>query len=228
MRDLRDSTDIGSALDAIANAMQKDPKMGRRRLLERSLRSQHREVRLRAAEAFGILLAGGVAPRSLIRVLQHDPDELVRTEAAESLGAIGDKRAKHALEHAVNDRSPLVRAYAASAMARIRGHINMSALRKRVAIERNPQVRASLFEALYAAGDLSFLPRLFRLLNHANYRVRCAAANAIGAMALTDEDRAEAIRRLHDAATGEYTVAASSSIAAAVRSLRISRSKRRN
>src|SRR5262245_49065742 len=212
--------ELDSVLGAIAWIARRRNNKDGLRLLAKSLSSRHGEVRQRSAEVMGILLAGGIAPRSLIHALQSDPDELVRTEAAESLGAIGDPRARRVLRGAMTDRSPLVRAYAASAIANIRGRSDAALLRKRLAVERNPQVRASLVEALYSAGDRSALPRLLKFLSNKNYRVRCAAANAIGAAKPTKEDRASAIGALRDAANKERTAAAASSIGATLRLLR--------
>lgn len=102
------------------------------------------EVRYRSAEALGILLHGR-APAELIRALEHDPDELVRTEAADSLGAIGDVRAAAALRRALGDRSRFVRAYAAAALGDLGRPSDAAILRRRLAIVRSGAGATSAF-----------------------------------------------------------------------------------
>src|SRR5215213_8332846 len=65
------------------------------------------EVRMMAASGLGDLLQVKSSPPDLVRRLQ-DPDELVRIEAAESLGAIGDKNMLTVLWEALEDSSSLV------------------------------------------------------------------------------------------------------------------------
>lgn len=71
-----------------------------------------------AATGLGDLLQGKSSPPELIGRLQ-DPDELVRIEAAESLGVIGDKKALPDLWKALTDSSSLVRSYIAGAIGEL-------------------------------------------------------------------------------------------------------------
>ena len=86
---------------------------------------------------------------ALSDVLFHDPDPLVRHEAAFSLGQIGLSSAVKALEKAATtDRDPIVRHEAAAALGSIGNPSAESALRKALsdkeAIVSN-SARASLF-----------------------------------------------------------------------------------
>lgn len=187
------------------------------------------EVRMRSAEALGVLVRR-VAPASLIRALEIDTDELVRAEAADSLGAIRDQRAALALRRALNDRSWLVRGYAASALGELGNTRNAAFVRSRLAKERRAEVRVGLFMALYCLGDQAALAKLLNLLHHSRYHVRCAVANDLSTLGIRKKDTGIVVQALRNAGSREQTTAAASSIAGALRSLDVlssSSSKRR-
>ena len=177
------------------------------------------EVRLRSVEALGRLQAGKIARAPLIHALEADTDELVRAEAADSLGAIRDRRAGVALRRALSDRSRLVRAYAASALGELGNRPDAAFIRKRLAIERRHEVRVGLFSALYRLGDNGALSKLLSLIRHSDYHVRSAVANAAASLRLKKRDRSVVRQALREAASREETTAAASSIANALRSL---------
>ncbi len=189
---------------------------------------QNARVRHRSAELLGYHVRGR-APLALIRALEHDPDDLVRVEAADSLGAIGDARAAAALRRALGDPSPLVRAYAAAALGDLGRPSDAAILRRRLAIEKRRRVHVGLLGALYVLGDDDAFPRLLELSAHSNYRVRCAVANRVAFLQeskqVTREHQVLARRVLLEAAAREQTVAASSSIAKALKCLGVRQSR---
>jgi len=203
--------------------------------IERAIRSRRRpssraltsllhhpdyEVRMRTAEALGIL-ARGSAPPELLKTLRHDQDELVRIEAADSLGAIRDPQSRRVLRAALYDPSPLVRAYAASSLGEIGNTVDVRQLRRRLSTERQGQARAGLLHGLYSMGEKDVLPKLVRLLEHKGYRVRSTAAKLLAMLELPPADRRTVIVALRKASDTEVTPATASSLAAAVKSLTI-------
>src|SRR5262249_2147984 len=82
------------------------------------LQDSNREVRMRVVASLGDLMVGKRVPPALFAALK-DADELVRIEACESLGAIGDKRGLPLLWESIHDRSSLVMSYAAGAIGEL-------------------------------------------------------------------------------------------------------------
>jgi hypothetical protein len=85
-------------------------------LVEKRLRDRSSEVRMRAVEALGRLMHG---THSCLATALRDSNELVRIQAAESIGTNADRRTVAALRRVLHDRSPLVRSYAAAALCRV-------------------------------------------------------------------------------------------------------------
>jgi HEAT repeat protein len=184
------------------------------------LADRRREVRYEAAQSLGRVLAGsGKAPAALLRAI-GDRDELVRIAACEAAGDIGDKRAAPQLRRRLNDPSPLVRSYAASALGMLAVDGARGALVKASRRERSSIARVGLYEALVRLGEQSALQRLLALLRSKQYRVRSAVANTVAELPLDSESKSEVRRALREAIAVEQTVAAASSLKFALRRLR--------
>lgn len=175
------------------------------------------EVRMRSAEALGSSRRSKRAVAALLLTLDQDVDELVRAEAADSLGAIGDSRAARGLKRALGDRSRLVRMYAASSLGEVGNRRDCAVIRNRLYIERRADVRVGLLTALHMLGDDAALARMLKSIDHPDYHVRCVVANAISSLRLRGHDRVVARQALRDAAAKETTSAAASAIAGALR-----------
>jgi len=212
------SADTGAALDTIERVVRRRPRESVRTLVT-LLAHPNAEVRLRSAEALGGTQAGKIAPPLLIRTLETDEDELVRAEAADSLGLIRDQRAAAALRRALSDRSRFVRAYAASALSELGNRRDAAFIRRRLPIERRPEVRVGLLSALYSLGDDAALAKLLGLIGHSDYHVRSAVSNALASLRLKEKDRSVALKALQEAASREKATAATSSITNALRCL---------
>lgn len=183
------------------------------------LADRHRDVRYEAAQALGRVLAGsGRAPVALLRAI-GDRDEFVRIAASEAAGDIGDRRAAPQLRRRLNDPSPLVRSYAASALGLLGLESARTALANASRRERSSRARVGVYEALFRLGDQPSLQRLLALLRSKQYRVRCAVANTVGELPLNPESKADVRRALREALAAEQTVAASSSLESALRRL---------
>jgi HEAT repeat protein len=178
------------------------------------------EVRYEAAEALGrLLLKRRRAPRALLRAAT-DRNSSVRTCVAEALGDIGDPAAIPALKRLIEDPHAVVRSYAASSLAAVAGSRARLLLQRSAARDRSTLARVGHLGALIAIGERDYVEGLIALLGSRQYRVRCATANTLAALRLRADDRAHAIRALEGARANEPTVAASSTIDAALKELR--------
>lgn len=181
------------------------------------------EVRARAVEVVSRAYAVSQKDRSaVIKALTkrlQDRDPLVRIAAAESLAYLRDRRALPFLWRTSTDRSPLVRAYVYRAIGTLAESGAISRLRRIALKDKAKHARVGLIEALYTLGDPTGLMELGDLLKSEDYRIRCAVANAMGALPLTKSD-AEAVRQvLRQALSNEPTIAARSSIGNSLRAL---------
>jgi HEAT repeat protein len=172
-----------------------------------------------AAQIGSILARAGDSPQALIRALQ-DRSELVRVQAAESLGLIGDRTALRALWMALRDRSGLVRSYVASAIGDLGKKKDAGRLRRALARERSSRAKVGYYAALHKLGEREAIPRLIELLRSADYRVRCAAANNLGRLVSRGREAETVSRALRAAMREEPTVAARSSFRSSLRLVR--------
>jgi HEAT repeat protein len=138
---------------------------------------------------------------------------------AESLGCIGDRRALPALWRAINDTSSLVRCYVAEAIGKLGSKKDVKKLEKALRHETSDAARIGFYQALYVQGQRDVLQPMLMLLQSNDYRVRCATANTLSEIIANKSDSLLALRTLRTALKQELTVAAKSSIRAAIRSL---------
>jgi HEAT repeat protein len=127
-------------------------------------------------------------PQYLLDALT-DRDELVRIQAAESIGIRKERRALVRLRKALSDRSALVRSYAAAAIGAIGDQADRPLLRRRLAREKSDAARVGLLEGLWLLKDRAVLDEALRLLDSNDYRVRCAAAHALAGTFVLSRNR---------------------------------------
>lgn len=187
--------------------------------LNMSLSSSSVEVRHLAAEAIGDALRGkGFAPRELVAAAR-DRNMLVRVFVVEALGRIRAPRTRRTLWAALVDPSPLVRRYAASAIGEHADRRDSATLIRRLGRERSPYARLGYYEALFRLGRREYLRQIHGGVRNSNYRIRCAAANTLGALPLRKGERVASLSVLREALEEERTVAAASSQRATIRCL---------
>lgn len=187
--------------------------------LIKRLTSRTGEERMNAVRAMGVLLIGKTASEALFKALR-DKDELVRIETAEALGIIGDRHALPVLWNALNDRSPLVRRYSAIAIGNLGVKADAARLSMKYRQDRSSISRVGYLQALYVLGKRDALQRLLYLLEHRDYRIRCAAAHALECCSANSADAATAIESLRSRLKCESTIAARSSIRSSLRTIR--------
>jgi hypothetical protein len=124
--------------------------------------------------------AGKPATKPLIGALSAD-EPLVRRQAVDALGRIGDRRAVEPLIGTLKDQDSLIRGQAVQALGRIK---DPQAVTPLVAIlnskEQPSHVRMSAAEALGAIGDPKAVEPLIPALLEEHWGVRSRAAQALG------------------------------------------------
>jgi hypothetical protein len=124
--------------------------------------------------------AGKPATKPLIDALSAD-DPLVRRQAADALGRIGDRRAVEPLIGTLKDQDSLIRGQAVQALGRIK---DPQAVPPLVAVlngrEQPSHVRMNAAEALGAIGDPRAVEPLIMALRDQHWGVRSRAAQALG------------------------------------------------
>jgi HEAT repeat protein len=195
--------------------------------VEELLNDRRSEVRYESAQTLGAFLRGsGHAPHALMRRVD-DRSLLVRVAAIEALGMIGDRKAATTIRSRLRDPAHLVRAYAGGSIGALRPRWARTVLAQAAATERSPRARVGLLEGLFLSGDRGALIGLLRLLRSKQYRVRSAVANTVASLALPNHEAATTtLAALERALASEPTVAARSSLAAAIEHVKRHASKR--
>lgn len=181
-------------------------------LIEPGLLDPSAAVRMTAAEAIGTLSSTRRRPHHGLRSLLTDPSPLVRIESLESLAAIGDRGSLAQIAALLEDGDPLVRAYAARAIAVLKGSSHAEAIRRALAGEQSDQAREGMVESLFILGDPEAFSKLLCFLSSDDYRIRCAVANFLEDAPLNSVQRKLAMRRLSDACRRSLGVADRSTI----------------
>ena len=111
----------------------------------------------------------------------RDKDPLVRSQAVQALGVIGDPRAVEPLILVLNDKDPLIQRQAIKALGRIKDPRAVGPL---IVVltnsDRKPHVRMSAAEVLGMIGDESAVDSLIDALHDGHWEVRAHAAEALG------------------------------------------------
>ena len=110
-----------------------------------------------------------------------DKDPLVRSQAVQALGVIGDPRAVEPLIRVLNDKDPLIQRQAIKALGRIQDRRAVGPLIiVLIDSDREPYVRMSAAEVLGRIGDDSAVDSLIAALHDDHWEVRAHAAEALG------------------------------------------------
>jgi HEAT repeat protein len=111
----------------------------------------------------------------------RDKDPLVRSQAVQALGVIGDPRAVEPLIVVLNDKNPLIQRQAIKALGRIKDQRAVGPLIVvLIDSDRKPHVRMSAAEVLGMIGDDSAVDSLIAALHDGHWEVRAHAAEALG------------------------------------------------
>lgn len=151
-----------------------------------------------------------------LRSALSDPDELVRVQAAETIGARAERELCEHLRAALRDSSPLVRSYAAAAIGSVGGPADRAVLRERLSCEKSDTARVGFVEALWLLGDRQTLNEALNLLNSDDYRVRCAISRTLANIFLTRNTKQTIESALRRRLRTERSLAAREAIQAAL------------
>jgi len=157
-------------------------------------------VRYSAVECLGSLHEGEEVSAKWLYPLLEDADSLVRVETLESLAQIVDQSALPLIVKRLQDTDALVRSYAAWAIAQLGGKKYAKAVESALEVEQDDIAKVGFADALFALGDKKQFSVLLEFLSSAEYLVRCAAANALNAAELTDDQVRSAIKAVNHAA----------------------------
>lgn len=117
----------------------------------------------------------------LIKILTEDPSSIVKSEAAYSLGRIGDKKALYPLFEALKEKDPLVREWAIYGLGLLKEPEAEETLIVIMKEDPEPKVRANAAKALGETGTIDGLRALIETLEtDSSSIVRENAAFAIG------------------------------------------------
>lgn len=177
-------------------------------------KSRDEEVRIELARGLAHDAGNPMAERILC-YLSRDKEELVRINAVDSMGSFPSKACAERLKQALQDKSALVRAYAALSLADIGSTLGAAEirriLRQRLTTEADPIVLAAIYGNLLFLGE-DCLRQLHDLFLHGDYHVQCWVLRALDE-AVRPENR-QAIRRFVDVVRGgEYPTPVSDRLA---------------
>lgn len=151
-----------------------------------------------------------------LRSALSDPDELVRVQAAETIGARAERSLRDELRVALRDKSALVRSYAAAAMGSVGGPADTALLRERLSREKSDTARVGFVEALWLLGDRLALQEALNLLKSGDYRVRCAISRTLANTFLAKKTRPAIESALRSTLRKERSLAAREAIQGAL------------
>jgi HEAT repeat protein len=124
---------------------------------------------------------------------------VVRDDAQESLGEIGDKGALSLIERLLDDVEPIVRSHGATVVASLGGARTKGLLKRKLATEKSEHAQAGLLTALFSLGEPQTLLPLLRHLKSRDYLVRCATAHYVESLELSSEERPLFLNALREA-----------------------------
>ena len=128
------------------------------------------------------------------------------------LALIGDRGALRRIARLLSDRDPIVRSYAAGAIADLQGSAYTKRIEGALAKEKHELARVGLLEAAFRFGKRGALGELLGLLTSRDYHVRCSVANVVEFLRLTPSERALAIDALKRAARKPLVFADASTV----------------
>ena len=171
------------------------------------LTDKSRSVRYSAVECLGVLHQDEAAKASWLYPLLRDPFPLVRIGTLESLTQIGDRAALPLIVKRLQDDDSLVRAYAATSIAELRGQEFVTAIERASKRETDENARVGFASALFTLGDAGQFSVLLESLMSADYHVRCSSANALSVADLTRAQLEAALEAIAHAARHALAVA---------------------
>jgi HEAT repeat protein len=180
---------------------------GLKRALLDGLFDRSWEVRVAALEGLESVLARTRQCPSQVRSLLRDPNRLVRTQTAELIGVIGDRKMLPGLIILLRDRFPLVRRYASEAIGRLRPVRGRVILEGRLKKELSTNARVGLYHGLYLLGAREILPKLISMLTNTNYLIRSAVAASLQDTSRYQTDARLAERAIRELLKREHTSA---------------------
>jgi HEAT repeat protein len=177
------------------------------------------EVRLRAIEAlYPFSDTQEIIHR--IREALDDYDELVRVASIEILGDWEDNSSVSKIINCLNDEQWLVRAYAAIALCKLGDRIAVEVIESKICYTSNDEELLRYYMALWCLGKKQYRVKALELLEHPEYRVRCAVANLLLECKDYVEINEDIVKKLDDALKKEKTEASRSSILNTIRNLK--------
>lgn len=176
------------------------------------LRDKSDEVRYDAAQCVGSLRKGSSIAYKDLRSLLSSRNALVRTQAVESLALIGDKDALPRIARLLSDPDPIVRSFAATAIADMKGTTYAKHIDRALRKEKQEIARVGLLEAAFWFGRRKAVNELLGLLSSRDYHVRCSAANALEFLPLKRSERILAVAALTKAARKPLALADASTV----------------
>lgn len=150
--------------------------------IEKLPENKDADVRIEAARVLANNTFNSVTVGALCR-LAKDDDPLVRIEAVDSLCAFSCPSSFEIMQSALLDPECLVRAYAAYGVAVIGKNIRPDYAKEILLLaeakETEPRTLVGIYEGLYILGQESALDKLMELFYLDDYRLQCAALNAL-------------------------------------------------
>lgn len=158
-------------------------------------------VRQNAIQCLGDLHEGEAIEATWLYPLLKHPDELTRVETLETLAWIGDRKALPLIAELLSDKDSLVRSYAAISLAELNGRQFRKQIQQASNIEAVEAAKPRIAEALFLLGDSEIqFEKLIGLLSSTNPTARCATANALANLPLSDAQQKSALRAISHAA----------------------------
>ena len=126
----------------------------------------------------------------ILSKLIQDEEELVRIEAADSLGVFISEDSFEILSAATFDSSELVRAYAYSGIAEIavkcRSCDGITILHEALDRETEPRVLLDVYASLYLLGEKANLSIIYQIFEESDYRTKCAVLHTLEELAISE------------------------------------------
>ncbi|MDL2327640.1 HEAT repeat domain-containing protein [Ruminococcaceae bacterium OttesenSCG-928-A11] len=136
----------------------------------------------------------------LLLSLIRDKDELVRTEAIDSLSVFGESASYDAVSYsAKHDKYYLVRGYAVESMSMIGIKMGLaetsieSVIMGILECEKNAFVKLCCYHALFRLGKTAYFEDIVGSYTSKNYRVRCATINVL--MDIVDAENVQVVKK---------------------------------
>ena len=163
--------------------------------------SQSDDSEIRSYVAQLLVMSYGKDTEKALINMCGDADEIVRTNACDSLSAFATGDVYNKLTDCVlNDKSNLVKTYALLSLADIAGQAKcdteeLKQLFIRFSSDKNVSVSAACFRGMYILGNKDCLKNLLNLILSENYQDRCMVVNMLGDI-LNNENQSQIISEL--------------------------------